>query len=118
MPDNSGAVDLGAQRQTEEPTPEETPGDTTKNALYAFAVIADTKGNVQVYSYEAEGVDPILEANNDLVYGACSKVLADISARETADATVQIQMQHAQAMAAKMQEQQLASQFKLEREED
>lgn len=108
MPDNNGAVDLGtpkAEEQQQEPT--------TQNALYAFAVIADMEGNVGVYNYESEDIEPLItDLNNDLVYGACANVLKDIVAKTSGEATLSMQMMQARAMSEQMEQQRVAEMLK------
>lgn len=106
MPNASGAIDLGTEPMPDIETPE--PEESTKTALYAFAVIADTDGNVGAYPYEAEGVDPILDLNDDIVYGALATLQKDITAKTAAQATVQMQMAQAAAMQEQMARQQIA----------
>jgi hypothetical protein len=126
VPDNSGAVDLGAmtpdeqeavnrlaaERGGEEPDKDERP-----KVLTAFAVVVGYDGNPTVTSYEH---DDFLVQNNpttDLVYGACQTVIKDIQSQETAQAsaafTVQAMQQQARAIAEAQQQAQIARSLKI-----
>lgn len=109
MPDQSGAVDLGAAPapESEKTVKDETPKQEP-TALYAFAIIADPEGNIGVYPYEAEDVVTAIDLNDDLIYGALAAAQKDIAAKTTAQATIQFQMMQARAMQEQMQSQQIA----------
>lgn len=109
MANAAGAHDL-SKPSAEAPEPE---GVEVPKALYAFAVIATDDGEVGVYDYEAEGIDPVLKANNDIIYGACATVMKDITAQTTAQASIQMQMVQAQAMHQQMEQQRLAASLDL-----
>jgi hypothetical protein len=122
VPDNSGAVDLGSLSPEEQAKVEEMaeqsypgdqdPGDNKPKVLTAFAVVVGYDGNPQVISYEHDDFLVQSQPTGDLIYGACATILKDMNVQETgmyaAQATQQLMMQQARAMAEQQQAAQIA----------
>lgn len=121
MPDQSGAVnlaDLGSTLSAEEeqrlqqmaeehpPDPhvpgseeeEQTQGKGNR-VITAFVVIWNENGQVQVGAADGLGMDLMFPPSTDLIAGAASVLVKDMTAQETAGATINAQMQQMQAIA-------------------
>ena len=120
MPDNSGAVDLDSlsaeDREAVERLAEQTepgPEEQKRQVLTGFFVALLESGDVVIVDDVPPNVERTLPLTDDLIYALASTVLKDVTAAETAKATLQAQMQQARAVAQQMQEQQLREQLKI-----
>lgn len=123
MPDSSGSVDLGSLSQAEQEAVEKLaeakggdvePDDSKPKVLTAFTVVVGYDGNPEIVQYDGE--DILLQSNptSDLIYAACSVLMKDMQAYETAQTAAQLTAQHlaqqAQAMQQRMADAQLHQQ--------
>lgn len=82
--------------------------ETPKQRFFTgFSVLMSMDGRVMVTGLDSPHVELAVKPSNDLVFMLASGVAKDFAALDTAQATVAIHMEQAQAMAQQMQEQQL-----------
>lgn len=121
MPDASGAIDLSAlsaeEQQAVGEMAERNPGAEESQERIplrtAFTVIIAPDGTVNTTPYDGTLFELEREPHPDEIYGSCATVLKDMSAVETASATVRMQMQQAHAIQEQMQHAQIAQNLNL-----
>lgn len=113
MADNSGAVDLGSLSQDEREAVEQLadtnpPEAEPRKALTAFVVVVGFDGNPEVMAFEDEELVVQVHPTPDLVFAACSTVVKDLQAQETAQHAAALTAQFMTQQARAMMEQQQA----------
>jgi hypothetical protein len=124
VPDNSGAIDLGALPPEDQEAVDQLAagheGEPEKRkVLTAFAIVIGFDGNPSVLSYEHDDFEAQTDPTMDLVFAACSTVIKDIQGQEfaaaAAQATHQLMMQQARAAMEQQQAAKIAQQVNLSR---
>ncbi len=119
MPDSSGSIDLGSLSRAEQEAVDAmaeknppTPDDSKPKVLTAFVVVVDYDGNPNIVEYGGE--DILLQSNptQDLIFAACSVLMKDMQAFETAQHAAQLTAQHMMQQAQAMQQQMADAQLR------